>query len=220
MDKKLLKQIKEKIRADVATIFSSEDISTQQKALEELLEESALRMADLVDQSSAKEVEVAEKVSEIETLTTKVDVLMKEVEAIKSESTKASKALSDVTAERDALKSQMDEINKQLIMDNRVKDLESAGVLRSGEAADKQKAYIGKLSDEEFADYREHLVETKTDLETAIKAALASSSSDTTDGKDTASATAPVVSGKELAAINSTVKLTKEDKEKYASLFK
>jgi hypothetical protein len=55
-----------------------------------------------------------------------------------------------------------------MILDNRVKELDEAGVLRSGEAAEKQKLFIGKLSDDEFSEYKEHLIDTIAALKSTI----------------------------------------------------
>ena len=214
MNKKLLKQIKEQVRTQVSSVFSDEDISVQKRALEDLLEESAQKHADLLEQVAAKETEIADYISKVEDAESKIQTLETELASLKTDSETASSDLATIIVERDALKAELDEMKKQAALASRVKELETSGVLRSGESAEKQLAYIQRLSDDEFVEYKDHLIETKAELEATIKAALTQPK----DPKEDASVTDPVV-GKELASIHTDVKLSDEVKAKYASFF-
>ena len=90
---------------------------------------------------------------------------------------------------------------------------------------------VKKLSDEEFADYKEHLVETKAEIEAAVKATAdpkptepsttANEPTEPVEPEDTSANTehANKPNARELAAITSEVRLSDETKSKYASLF-
>ena len=170
MNKKLVKQIKEQVKAQVSTVFAEEDLNSQKRVLEELLQNSATDMAELTEQLAAKEVELTEFQSQLDEQAERMKELEDRIDTMKTSTDESAAKVTEITEERDSLKAELHKLNQQIALENRVKELDSAGVLRSGEAADKQRVFIMKLSDEEFADYKEHLVETKAEIEAAVKA--------------------------------------------------
>lgn len=233
MNKKLMKQIKEQVKAQVSSVFSEEDVNTQKKILEELLQETQEDIANLSEQIASKEVDLAEHVSKIEELTGKVEEMEGVVTQAKEESGKSLTTISELTEQRDSLQTKLDEVEKLRVVEARIKDLDAAKVLRQGDAAEKQKAFIMKMDDDSFEEYKNQLIETRKELEESLKATLVdpnnsketktpSANESEEDESETAAETTSeeeTVDDKDLAYFYGDVKLTKDTREKFSAFF-
>jgi chromosome segregation ATPase len=234
MNKKLMKQIKEQVKAQVSSVFSEEDINAQKKILEELLQETQEDIASLSEKIASKEVELVEHVSKIEELTGKVEEMEGVIAQAKEEAEKSSTTISELTEQRDSLQAKLDEVEKMRVVEARLKELDAAKVLRQGDAADKQKAFIMKMDDDSFEEYKSQLIETRKELEEGLKASLVdpnksketetpSSNESEEDESETASETTSeeeeTVDEKDLAYFYGDVKLTKDTREKFSAFF-
>jgi chromosome segregation ATPase len=172
MKKDERQKIKATAKTTVASVLSEEEAAQKQK-LEEIVTEYETTLAELRQAEVAAADEKADLIGKIDTLEadksaleTEIAGLKKEVDSLKSELEGATKKFGD-------LEKQMTEMQQAAAMNKRTSELEEAGLLSSGDVADKQKARIKNMSDDEFSDYKSELL--------AIQAEWAKKSSSTGD---------------------------------------
>lgn len=163
------KSIKAAAKSQVAEILAVEDTAQHKALLEEAFEEAKTQINDL---ESALEQATEEK-----------DKLVDDVEALKAEKEELENSTSKSDSEKDDLKKALDEANKQIeeltkkiedmekdaAMNLRIGDLDKLGLLSKGKAADKQKAKVRDMTEEEYADYKDELLELRKGWEESVK---------------------------------------------------
>jgi len=163
------KSIKAAAKSQVAEILAVEDTAQHKALLEEAFEEAKTQITDLE--------------SALETATEEKDKLVDDIEALKAEKEELEKSASDTDSEKDDLKKALDEATKKIeeltkqiedmekdaAMNLRIGDLDKLGLLSKGKAADKQKAKVRDMSNEEYAEYKDELLELRAGWEESVK---------------------------------------------------
>jgi len=169
MDDKLKKEILE----EVDKIFAGKKEDEQRKRTEVALEESASTIEALTSDLESERV----KITELEEKLVASEEAIKTLEDEKSEaSVEAEKAGEEQAKELEELKKELEEkaeeldnIKKDAVAGTRMEELASAGVVRSDKEG--QTAKVREMSDEEFASYKEELVEVRAGILEELKKA-------------------------------------------------
>jgi len=155
-------KLKNEVEAMVADIFSQKEEADQRAKIESTLQKSAETIAELtesLEDKNSKESEAADKQVELEE---KIENLTSELEAAKKEVTESTEKLTEA-------ENTIEDMKKDKAAELRMSELTEAGVARSDKEA--QSAKIREMDDEEFAGYRDELVDLrKSVLEELAKA--------------------------------------------------
>lgn len=144
-----VEDLKTQVQLMVAEIFSAKEEEAIRKSTEEALQESATTIADLTSSLETKTDEVAsleEKLSESESAKKELE---EQLEAANEELTKKGEELASITQE-------IEDMKKDRAAENRMAELEDAGVANTDREA--QTAKVREMTDEDFASYKDELV--------------------------------------------------------------
>lgn len=182
MEDKLRKEVEDVVTA----IFASKEKETIRQKTEDALQASADTIEDLtaqvtagVEAVEAKDAEVAELKTQIETAATEAAAAVEANEVATKELTEAKEA---VEAELEKVSLELSTMKKEITADKRMAELETAGVVR--EEADVQRAKVMDMSDEEFASYQEELVSIKAQVVESLKVKEEAADVDADDADD------------------------------------
>lgn len=153
-------KLKRDVEAVVAGIFSQKEEADQRARTEEALQKSADTITELTEAMEGKNTELQEKADSVVELEEKISELTSELEAAKKEVTDISEKLTEA-------ETTIENMEKDKATELRMSELTKAGVARSDKEA--QAAKVREMEDEEFAAYRDELV----DLRKAVEAELA-----------------------------------------------
>jgi chromosome segregation ATPase len=153
-------ELKRDIEQVVAAIFSEKEEADIRRMTEEALETSAKTITELttsLEERNAELAEFEEKISESESkvsnLETELEAAQTEIETYKGKLSESEKAL--------------EELKKDRASEIRMAELVKAGVATSNTKA--QSAKVREMSDEDFAAYRDELLELRAAVETELK---------------------------------------------------
>lgn len=159
------KSIKAAAKSQVAEIFATEDVAQQKALLEEAFEEAKTQITDLESALDTASKEKETLVDEVESLKAEKEELEKTKEEADSGTEKLQKALDEANSQIEELTKKIEEMEKDAAMNLRVSELDNLGLLFTKEKlADRQKAKVRNLSEEEFAEYRDELLELREEL--------------------------------------------------------
>ena len=145
MDEKVRKEIEDA----VASIFSEKEEAEARQKTQDALTTSAKAIEELTESLEGKNDEVAEMETKISEADEKIATLESELEAAKTE-----KATSDEKLAEAELK--IEDMLKDKSADERMVELEEAGVIRKDKEA--QRTKVREMSAEDFDSYRDELV--------------------------------------------------------------
>jgi hypothetical protein len=166
-------KLKKEILAEVDKIFAGKKEDEQRKRTETALEESASTIETLTSDLESERA----KVVELEEKLTASEEAAKTLEDEKLEaSVKAEKAVEERVAEIETLTKELKEkaeeledIKKDTVASTRMEELISAGVVRNDK--EEQTLKVREMSEEEFASYKEELVEVRAGILEELKKA-------------------------------------------------
>jgi len=164
------KSIKAAAKSQVAEIFAVEDAAQQKAMLEDAFEEAKSQITELESALESATEEKDNLVNDIEALRAEKEELEQSKKEADTEKDKLQKALDDATKQIEELTKKIEDMEKDAAMNLRIGELESLGLLFSKEKlAEKQKSKVRELSEEEYADYKDELLELREgwDKETA-----------------------------------------------------
>lgn len=151
-------QVKAKARSTVASVLAEDEVIQKDK-LVELVTDYETEMTDVIASERAAIEKNTELSAQLEALETEKAALTSEVVALKEELAAVKTQLEEVSKKNSELESKLVEVEREATLQQRVGELESAGILISeGPAAEKQKAKVKGMSDSEFADYKEEFL--------------------------------------------------------------
>ena len=157
MKKDERQKIKATAKTAVASVLSEEE-AAQKAKMEEIVTEYETTLSELRQAEVAAAEETADLIGKIDTLETEKATLETELADLKKEVESLKSELEKVTTKNTDLETQMTEMQQAAAIEKRTSELEEAGLLSSGDAADKQKARVKNMSDDEFADYKSELL--------------------------------------------------------------
>jgi hypothetical protein len=155
-------KIKATVKSTVASVLA-EDETTQKVKMEEVFAEYETTLAELRDAEVAASEKNAELAAQVDSLVAEKEALESEITSLKDELAIAKRAVEDATKKSDELAKKINDMEKEAAMLRRVKELEEAGLLSSGKSADRLKARIKGMDDEEYAEYKSELVSLRED---------------------------------------------------------
>ena len=153
-------KLKRDVEAVVAEIFSQKEEADQRTRTEEALQKSADTITELTEALEGRNTDLQTKADALVELEEKLADLNSELEAAKKEVTEANEKLTEA-------ETTIENMKKDKAAELRMSELTEAGVARSDKEA--QTAKVREMDDEEFASYRDELV----DLRKAVEAELA-----------------------------------------------
>ena len=160
--------MEDKLKQDVETliksIFSEKEEAIQKQKTEEVLRTSATTIDELTTALEERSEALTTSEEKVTELNTSVEGLTTELEAAKSESTTAVEKLAEVEAK-------VEKMYKDKAMEERMVELETAGVVRKDKDAQSEK--VREMSDVDFDSYRDELVSVREAVVEEMKAAKA-----------------------------------------------
>jgi hypothetical protein len=155
------KKIKADAKSKAAEVLAQEDQSKMQAKVEELFDDIMTELAmTKTDKDKATEdnTKLAQDLEDLKTEkeeleTTKADLEAK-AEELQTKLDDAEKKIADLEGRFESMK-------QEAALQARVTELEEAGLLSSGKAADKQKTRIKAMDDESFTEYKSELLELR-----------------------------------------------------------
>jgi len=142
----------------LAEVRASEQAATEDNLkLSEQIETLKAEKQELEDQLKEKDVEM-------ETLKASIETDKADLEA----------AVAEANKKVEVLQAKFDELEKAAMLQTRVKDLEEAGILAKGKAADKQLARITKMDEGEFKEYVAEFLSIREEWERTVAEAAPS----------------------------------------------
>lgn len=167
-----------------------------------LLESADSTISDLLETVESKDQDLSKAADEYKSLQLKMEELVgkvSELEGVLAERDSQLKEVQDkvVAAEEraSAAEAELTGIANDRRLEVRVAELAEAKILKSGEKAETQKSKVREMSDEEFASYKEELIDLRQSVEAALKEVAAGSG----DGKEVEVAP-PLINKEEAAA--------------------
>ena len=155
-------QMRTQIRAMVDDLFNEKEESEIRKKTETALEKSATTISDLTSSLEDKVTEMAELETKVSESEESIQSLNKELEAAREELETSQTSLKEK-------EQALDDMNKAKIADERMSELESAGVARAEKESQIEK--IKEMSDEDFTSYKEELVYVRKAVEAELEKA-------------------------------------------------
>ena len=169
MKNKERKSIKAAAKSQVAEIFAVEDTAQQKSLLEDAFEEAKTQITDLESALETASDEKNKLVDDIEALKAKNEELDKYKTEVEKEKSELEKSLAEATKQIEELTKKIDDMEKDAAMNLRSSELENLGLISKGKTAERQKAKIRNMSDEEYADYKSELLELRETWEQKTK---------------------------------------------------
>ena len=152
-------ELKKDIEQVVAAIFSEKEETDVRRKTEEALEQSAQTITDLTTSLEERNAELAEFEDKISESDSKVSNLETELEAAQTEIETYKEKLSET-------ETALEEMKKDRATELRMAELADAGIISNEEA---QTAKVRDMSDEDFAAYKDELVELRAAVEAELK---------------------------------------------------
>lgn len=177
MDKK---ELELQVASVVENLFNEKEEAELRRKTEAELQKAATSISELTTALETKNSEVAAYEEKCSGYEAQITNLTSELEATKKELETANSNLKEVS-------STLEDMKKDIATEQRMTELETAGVLRSDKEA--QKLKVRDMSNEDFASYKEELVSIRQavidELEKAKAKAAADSENSAATNKDT-----------------------------------
>jgi hypothetical protein len=156
------KKIKAEAKSKVSEVLAQEDQAKMQAKLDELFNDVLTELAESKADKD-KVVEDNTRLTEtLENLKSERETLEKAKEELEVTAEDLQKKLEAADQKIISLEAEFDKITKEAALRARVTELEEAGLMSSGKAADKLMQRIKEMDDTAFADYKTELVELKS----------------------------------------------------------
>ena len=167
-------RMKKDIEAVVTSIFSEKEETEARQKTEDALTVSANTIEELTASLEGRNGEVAEMEGKISEADERIATLESELEAAKTEVEASTEKLSDAEAK-------IENMLKDKAADERMTDLERAGVARSDKEA--QRTKVREMNEEDFASYKDELVSIRESVLAEIKEAADKAATEEADEK-------------------------------------
>jgi len=141
-------------------------------AVEALLTEANAKVSNLAETVVSKEAERAAVAEERESLLVQVEALRAEIEKFKADLDMVSRAKEEFEGRAVQAEGELAQLATVRLLAARMAELETEKVAKAGEKREVQETRVCAMSDEEFASYKDELVEMRSSLEAELKAAM------------------------------------------------
>lgn len=196
-----MSEMNDKVRDAVKEELKKHEISEQLGEVEAQLELAQTSITDLTEVLAAKDGELAKLTEERSELLKQLATLDEKLKGLEAKVAEVEKLGTDFEQRAVAAETALADISKDRALEVRMRELEEAKVAKRGEKLQLQKAKVREMSTEEFAAYRDELVEVRAEVEASFKAAAAVEDEKPADEIVTPPADLSAA-GKEAAALN------------------
>jgi chromosome segregation ATPase len=174
-----VEKLKEEIQRVVTDMLAQKDFAGIGKDIEDTLKSAEATLNDMITRLTESEKKAVEDATALEALKSEKDALTAEVSSLKTALETANSEKDSVAARLSDIENTLREIEENKRLDTRVVELSSLKVIRTGSALDNQKNVVKKMTDEEFASYRDELVALREDLIKNVEIASAATEENT-----------------------------------------
>lgn len=198
-----MEAVREEVHKAIEKFEKEKESAEKQKLAEDMISKAKDTINSLSEELEAKKAELADLEDNRAEFEKKFQELNEEVENLKAELDKAVEATKEQETRAEAAENKLAEITKDRTLDARVAELEEAKVLKTGDKLESQKAKVREMTDEEFASYKEDLVELRSEMEEAVRTEMAADK-DSGDDEADVDVAPPTISkdNKEAASID------------------
>lgn len=176
------KKIKAEAKKDAAELFSLDDQAQLQAKVTELLEESKAQILDLETAVKSAEDDKSKMADQLDDLRNEKEELEKSKAELEASIADLQTKLDESTEQMGELQKKIEDMEQEAAMQVRIRELEDLGLLSSTKA-DRQKTRIKTMSDDEFAEYKDELLDVVQTREAAKSGEGEPSKSDKPDTK-------------------------------------
>jgi hypothetical protein len=155
------KKIKSDAKSKASEVLAQKDEAAMLAKTEELFNDVLIELADAKAEKD-KSVEDNTKLAEdLENLKSEKDELVTQRAELEAKAEELQQKLDKAEEKITDLEAKFESMRQEAALQSRVVELEEAGLLSAGKAADKQKSRIKAMDDEAFAEYKSELLELK-----------------------------------------------------------
>jgi phage repressor protein C with HTH and peptisase S24 domain len=155
------KKIKSDAKSKASEVLAQKDEAAMLAKTEELFNDVLIELAEAKAEKD-KSVEDNTKLAEdLENLKSEKDELATQKADFEAKAVELQQKLEEADKKIKELEGQLESVKQEAALQARVAELEEAGLLSAGKAADKQKSRIKAMDDEAFAEYKSELLELK-----------------------------------------------------------
>lgn len=166
------KELQDMVREAIDDAMSEKEEATRRAKIEEVLETAQNTIDELNKVVEEKDTLLAEAAEEKDSLSQRVEQLLAEAKELQDNLAKAEEDRKEVEDRANVAEASLAEIAKDRKLEERMVELAEAKVVKSAEEKlEIQKARVREMGDEEFASYKEELVDLRSSLEEELKAA-------------------------------------------------
>ena len=186
-------EMKKSIAEAVREALAEKEAADRQSKVEELLNSAEDTVRDLTETIQGKEAELAAASEERNELLAQVEELKAKADELEAKLADANKSSEELQERASTAEAELHKIAADRALEVRMANLEEAKVAKSGEKREAQAERVRGMSDEEFAAYKEELIELRQAVEAELKEKAANSegadeSEDEGDGVEVAAA--------------------------------
>jgi colicin import membrane protein len=197
--------LKAQVAQVVEDLFNEKEEANIRKRTEAELQKAASSISDLTTALEEKNTEVAELDEKLSEKSAEVDKLNSELEAAREELEKANEKLAES-------EKTLEDMMKDRAAEQRMADLEDAGVTRSDRES--QTAKVREMTDEDFASYKDELVSIREAVVAELKKASEKAEADAKAEEEAAKKAAEEEAKKGKAPMEDDMEDEDEDKMK------
>jgi hypothetical protein len=155
------KKIKSDAKSKASEVLAQKDEAAMLAKTEELFNDVLIELAEAKSEKD-KSVEDNTKLTEdLETLKSEKDELVTQKAELETKAVELQQKLDEADKKLKDLEGKVESMKQEAALQARVAELEEAGLLSAGKAADKQKSRIKAMDDEAFTEYKSELLELK-----------------------------------------------------------
>jgi DNA repair exonuclease SbcCD ATPase subunit len=162
---KLLEEVKAMARN--ALLETDSQSKLERAAL--AVEKAEKTIEELLSDVAERDTELAAVTAQAKELTDKVQTLEVKARELEEALAEARKSLDEQKVRAEKAEEALSLIEQERRLHGRVLELEAAKVLKSGDKLEAQRNRVKVMSDEEFASYRDELVDLRSELEAALR---------------------------------------------------
>lgn len=163
----------EGIRSAIKDVLAEREEASRLDKVEDLLSTAESTINELTDTITKKEEALVVASSDNDSLRAQVEELKLKAEELETKLSDADKKSEELEGRATAAEKELANIEAGRRLESRMTELEEAKVSKSGEKREAQTVRVRDLSDEEFAAYKQELVDIRSDVEAELKAVAA-----------------------------------------------
>ena len=167
------KAINDEVQSAVNQYMKTKEDAAKLELTEKFVGEASATIQELTNTVLEKEAEIADALEQNVELQAKLDEVTALVEQLQKDVDNSNKAADDLKARAEDAETQLADIMRARLTDQRMKELESAKVAKTGAKLEEQRSRVSEMGDEEFVAYKQDLVDFRASVEEQLRAETA-----------------------------------------------